>query len=128
MEITLHPRTVALTLLWVVITLSVVNSGVLFLYFYLEDDEVFGLVELFDFDIEGNIPTFFSASVLLFCSALLGLAARSAREKRDGTRPYWIGLAVILCIQCAAMFLRFRGGRWREIQVVETGAADRPVG
>ncbi len=42
----------------------------LFFNIYLGDDEPFGLIDLFDFDIEGNIPTLYSAVSVLFCSAL----------------------------------------------------------
>jgi hypothetical protein len=86
---------VALAFFWVVMALTLIHSIVLFFYFYLPDDEVFGLVDLFDFDIEGNIPTLYSSVAILFCAALLAIIARSNWKKRDHWRMYWLGLAVL---------------------------------
>ena len=94
MEITLQPKKVALGFLWVVMALTLIHSIVLFFYFYLEDQQVFGLVRMFDFDIEGNVPTLYSAAALLFCAALLAIIARSNRGKNGLWRNYWLGLAV----------------------------------
>ncbi len=95
MEITIQPKRVALAFFWVVMALTLIHSIVLFFYFYLPDDEVFGLVDLFDFDIEGNIPTLYSSVAILFCAALLAIIARSNWKKRDQWRMYWLGLAVM---------------------------------
>ena len=75
--------------------LTLIHSVVLFFYFYLRDEELLGLVDIFDFDIEGNVPTLYSAGALLFCAALLWIIARSNREKAAGWRMYWLGLAVM---------------------------------
>ena len=95
MEITLQPKKVALAFFWVVMALTLIHSIVLFFYFYLKDEEVFGLVDIFDFDIEGNVPTLYSTVALLFCSALLAIIARSNWKKDAGWRMYWLGLAVL---------------------------------
>ena len=95
MEITIQPKRVALAFFWVVMALTLIHSIVLFFYFYLPDDEVFGLVDLFDFDIEGNVPTLYSSVAILFCAALLAIIARSSWKKRDHWRMYWLGLAVM---------------------------------
>ncbi len=95
MEITLQPKKVALAFFWVVMALTLIHSIVLFFYFYLKDEEVFGLVDIFDFDIEGNVPTLYSTVALLFCSALLAIIARSKWKEDAGWRMYWLGLAVL---------------------------------
>ena len=95
MEITLQPKKVALTLLWVVMVLTLIHSTVLFFYFFLKDEAVFGLVALFDFDIEGNVPTLYSALALLLCAALLAIIASANRATDVRWRNYWLGLAVI---------------------------------
>jgi hypothetical protein len=87
---------VARSLLAVVIALTVINSTVLFFYFYIPDDEVYGLVDLFDFDIEGNIPTLYSACAMLFSASLLWFIAQLPQRDRDGTRKYWAGLSLIM--------------------------------
>ena len=95
MEITMQPKRVALAFFWVVMALTLIHSIVLFFYFYLPDEEVFGLVDIFDFDIEGNVPTLYSTVAMLFCAALLAIIARSNWKKRDHWRMYWLGLAVM---------------------------------
>lgn len=94
MEITLQPKKVALAFFWVVTALTLIHSIVLFFYFYLKDEEVFGLVYIFDFDIEGNVPTLYSAVALLSCAALLAIIAHSNHKKDGRWRNYWVGLTV----------------------------------
>jgi hypothetical protein len=54
-----------------------------------------GLVRLFDVNAEGNVPTWFSSSMLLVCALLLGRIC--AAKKGEGAREarYWGGLALI---------------------------------
>ena len=91
MEIRVDPKKVAIAFLWMAATLAVINSILLFFYFYLDDDELYGLIDFFDFDIEGNIPTLYSAVSVLFCSALLALITHVNWHKPDGKRYYWLG-------------------------------------
>ena len=95
MEITLQPKKVALAFFWVVMALTLIHSIVLFFYFYLKDEEVFGLVDIFDFDIEGNVPTLYSTVALLVCSVLLSIIARSKWKRVGDWRMCWLSLAVI---------------------------------
>ncbi len=95
MEVKLNPKRVAMAFLWVAATLAVINSVLLFFYFYLDDDELFGLIDFFDFDIEGNIPTLYSAVAVLFCSALLALVTHVNWHRPDGKRFYWLGLTIL---------------------------------
>jgi len=95
MEIKVDPKQVAVAFLWVAAVLTVINSVLLFFYFYLDDDELFGLVGLFDLAIEGNIPTLYSAVAILFCSALLALITHTNWHKPDGKRFYWLGLTIL---------------------------------
>lgn len=95
MEIKVEPKQVAVAFLWVAAVLTVINSVLLFFYFYLGDDELFGLIDLFDFAIEGNVPTLYSAVSMLFCSALLALITHANWHKSDGKRFYWLGLTIV---------------------------------
>ena len=96
MQLTLHPKQVTRSLFGVVAALTVINSVVLFFYFYIPDDDVYGLVDLFDLDIEGNIPTLYSALAMLFSAALLWFIAHLPQRGRDGKRAYWFGLALVM--------------------------------
>jgi hypothetical protein len=46
-------------------------------------------------DGEGNIPAWFSASLLLFSASLLGVIAIVRRQQRSGDAGYWLVLALI---------------------------------
>jgi len=96
MEIKVEPKKLAITLLWIIAVLTVIHSVVLFLYFYWEDDYVFGLVDLFDFDIEGNFPTFYSAVAILLASGLLALATHANWKRENGHRFYWLLLTLVM--------------------------------
>jgi len=101
MQLRFEPKQLAVTLLWIVSVLTVIHIVVLFFYYYLEDDEVFGLVDLFDFDIEGNFPTFYSAVAILLAAGLLALITRANWHKENGHRFYW------LVLTCVFIFLAF---------------------
>ncbi len=101
MKITVEPRKLVTILLWIIAVLTVIHSIVLFLYFYWEDDYVYGLVDLFDFDIEGNFPTFYSAVALLLATGLLALTTHINWNREGGNRSYWLLLA------CLFLFLTF---------------------
>ncbi|NNL54202.1 MAG: peptidase M48 Ste24p [Woeseia sp.] len=95
MEINVNPRKVAVAFLSVATTLAVINAILLFFYFYLDDDELYGLIDFFDFDIEGNVPTLYSAVALLFCSSLLALITTANWRRPDGWRFHWLGLTIL---------------------------------
>jgi hypothetical protein len=95
MTLKIDPKKVAIAFLSVVAVLTVINSVLLFFYFYLDDDELYGLIDYFDFDIEGNVPTLYSAFAVLLCSALLALIARVNWHQPDGKRWYWLGLSIL---------------------------------
>jgi len=95
MELRMNPRQVVVFSLRIVAVLTVINCVEIYFYFYLDDTSVYGLVDLFDFAIEGNIPTFYSAVAILFCSALLALISYANWQRPDGDRFYWVGLAIL---------------------------------
>ena len=94
-EIRIEPRRVAAAFLWVVIILSLLNACLLTLNFYTEDSRFEGLLAFFDLDIEGNIPTLYSAVAVLICAGLLALITRINWSRSGGKRYYWLGLTVI---------------------------------
>jgi len=95
MEIKVEPKKLATALLWIIALLTVIHSVVLFLYFY-RDDYVFGLVDLFDFDIEGNFPTFYSAVAMLLATGLLALITRANWNREGAYRFHWLALTGLM--------------------------------
>ncbi len=94
-ELKIDPRRVAYVLLWVVMILVVFNTFLLGLHFWLGESAPDQLAEYFDLDIEGNIPTLYSAVSVLACSGLLALIARINWDRPDGKRYYWLGLSIL---------------------------------
>ncbi|MEM7355848.1 MAG: hypothetical protein AAF657_33840 [Acidobacteriota bacterium] len=84
--------------------------------FKLVDDDLYGIVPLFDLDEEANLPTLYSTLSLFFAAALLACIAGS--EKDDRTRfALWAGLAAIfafLAIDETAMLHEILGGLIQE--------------
>ena len=95
MEIRVDPNKVAGAFLCVIAVLMTINTTLLFLYFYLGDGELYGLVDLFDLDIEGNVPTLYSAAAVLVCSALLALITTVKWHDPAGRRFHWLGLSLL---------------------------------
>lgn len=62
--------------------------------FYWEQDFVYGLVPLLNFDTEKNIPTLFSSMMLVACSALLYFISAD-NKKNDSPALPWLGLSLI---------------------------------
>ncbi|MBX2868248.1 MAG: hypothetical protein KTR18_06210 [Acidiferrobacterales bacterium] len=79
--------------------LTMVHVFVLFIYFWIDDEDQFDFVRLVDMDYEGNLPTLFS--VLLFFLAaglfwLLGLlCCSSGSTNKNKDRYAWFGLSGI---------------------------------
>lgn len=94
-DIRIDPKRVARAFLWAVIFLLFMNAYLLILNYYTVDSRYERLLSFFDLDVEGNIPTLYSAVAVLVCSGLLALIARIHWNRSDGKRWYWLGLAVI---------------------------------
>lgn len=56
-------------------------------------DRVYGLITLFDVNVEANVPTYFSAAILLFAAGLLALIAIVKAATEDPYRRHWAVLA-----------------------------------
>ncbi|MBD0778825.1 hypothetical protein HPE56_13560 [Maribacter sp. ANRC-HE7] len=106
MDIQVLPKKLFLKLLGVVLVLLVLNIiSILFNVHYIQPQiedlqQVFGfnyikfLVDLFDFNLEKNVPTFFSALLLILCSFFLFLIGKSERVIHRKYVP-WYGLSAV---------------------------------
>jgi len=61
-----------------------------------EHPNIFGLARMFDLNEEGNIPTFFSAVILLLCSGLFYLIWVFKKQRNDSFSRHWGILAIVL--------------------------------
>ncbi len=93
-KISTSPKIVLLVLLGVVLFLLAANVAGIIAKFYLGHPYVFGLVSLFNFDTEANVPTIYSALAMLFASILLLYIFALQRKQRDPSLA-WFGLSLI---------------------------------
>ena len=94
MNIKINPFTLfkSLTLIILILLFANILGAISKLYF--KHDFAFGLIPLFDFNAESNIPTLFSSTILIIASALLFLISSI---KKNTNHPYsaWVVLAII---------------------------------
>lgn len=98
----LDPRIIFRVLLVWILLLVIANIFVQFIYlnYYIEDGIwsnnkwIKNIISLFDFDTEGNIPTFYSSLALFFSSVLLWLIALYNKQNKFSFLP-WVGLSLI---------------------------------
>lgn len=100
MDLNINPRFVFSRLLIVFTLLLLANVTGIILKFYFDHANVYGLVPLFDFDREDNIPTLFS-SLLLLASAVLLMSISFIHNRLRNPWLPWFGLA------CIFLFLSF---------------------
>lgn len=94
MSISLYPKDIFKMNLSLIFLLMSANILGIVSKFYFDHDYVYGLIGLFDFDTEKNIPTFYSAIALLIASILLSLIAM-ANKKVKSSYIQWLGLSLI---------------------------------
>lgn len=94
MEYRIRPRNLCLSLLAIAILLAVAHLGAMISRYILGDDFVYGLVDMFDLNLENNIPTVFSTLILMASAVLLTVIARHAATIKHNA-GYWKWLAII---------------------------------
>ncbi|MEE9446556.1 MAG: hypothetical protein V3V09_01230, partial [Arenicellales bacterium] len=95
MQLTVNSRTITLCLVLIVALLTALHSAVLLTYFIIDDPSQFDFIRIIDFDYEGNIPTLFSALLLIVSAALFWVLAQLTKQKTPEHRKYWLGLSLI---------------------------------
>lgn len=91
----LTPARVTVALLCAIALLVCIHALSLFGLFELGRDHQLGLFRLFNLSEEGNVPTWFSATTLLLCAALLGITWRVVRAAGEQYTRHWAGLALM---------------------------------
>ena len=77
----------------IAIILIVINTIILIIYFIVDDPDKFDFVQIFDLDMERNVPTLFSSAILLIAAYLFYLLSGVSIERNDGHRKAWLGLS-----------------------------------
>ncbi len=92
MQLKTNPRAVLSAFTTAFFVLLMGNIVAINMKFYMGHDWVYGLVPLFDFDGERNVPTLFSSVALMSCGALLGLIGwLHHQQSRSGFKWFCLG-------------------------------------
>ena len=75
------------------ILLAIAGAAVELIRFYTGHDSLYGLSRLFDLGQEANVPTFFSALLLLTASSLLTIISFAKWQSSDRFAKHWTTLA-----------------------------------
>lgn len=94
MNIKIYPKRVFAYFLFAILLLLSINILGIVSKYYFGHGTVYGLVKLFDFDTEKNIPTFYSTIALFFASVLLLFITLAHKKLKSSYFP-WLGLAII---------------------------------
>jgi len=95
LSIEFTPKKVVRVLGIVFILLMLANGAGIFSTYVLGHGTLKGLIPLFDFDTDGNIPNFFSAILLLLSAFLLFVTAAVSRKPGKRDYLYWAVLGFI---------------------------------
>ena len=82
----------------VLVVLSLVGE---FVRFGLHHDHVFGLLRLFNLDVEHNVPTWFQTVTLAWCCVVIGWAGRVHASRTGGWDRRWGLLAIGFALMSA---------------------------
>jgi len=95
MKIVMHASSMIKFLSLFTIILIVIHSVILGIYYSIGDPDTFDFVRMFDLDMEQNVPTLFSSALFLISAFLFYLLSKSPKEKKQGSRSYWLGLSFV---------------------------------
>jgi len=92
MEIRIDARKTAVTLLIIAIALICMHVGGMISRYAIGHGRLLGLIDTFNVNVENNVPTFFSAFLLVSCAAVLWVVARQPNlTPRDARYWGWLG-------------------------------------
>ena len=93
MEIRIEPGRFALSLLLIAIVLVIAHVTGAVASHVFHHQQVFGLVDSFDMNVENNVPTFFSAFILVTSAVLLTVI--TSQSTADRYAGHWKWLVII---------------------------------
>lgn len=94
MIIETYPGKVLKTHVLLIVSLLIANVAGIVYTIHLGQGQAYGIVPLFDFDTEKNIPTFFSSVMMVLCSVVLFLIAMNNKKAHTSFIP-WLGLSFV---------------------------------
>lgn len=116
MDFAVVPARLTRLLAMTVVGLLLAHLAGQFSRFYLGHGTVFGLVRMFNLGAERNIPTYFSAALLLLSAFLLLLISWACRHSRSPFSRHWLVLGTVFCFLSLDEALQFHENFGRLIQ------------
>ncbi len=95
MEITFKSSKIVKILFYTAVSLIIIHIAILGIKFYTDIPVKFELLRMFNLDMEANLPTLFSSSILFFSAFLFYLLSKVSQSKKSKDRPFWLGLSFI---------------------------------
>lgn len=89
-----NPKSFLLKMLVFIACLLLANLSGIFIQYQFGHDSIYGLIPLFNFDTEMNVPTIYSSLTLAYSAVLLSVIALGHKRTGDNFL-LWIGLAAI---------------------------------
>ena len=77
------------------IILIVIHTVILCIYYYIGDPDQFDFVQMFDLDMEANIPTLFSSLLFMLNAFLFYILSRKETNNKNKYNYYWLGLSAL---------------------------------
>lgn len=93
-QISVNPKLFTRLLIIILAVLFLANCSVKLLVYFSGHKSIYGLVQLFDFDQEANIPTWFSTILLIIAGFNLSIIYLMERKRKSGQILQWAILAV----------------------------------
>jgi hypothetical protein len=90
----LNPSRICRALAVIAFVLLLADIALQLSKFLLGHDSLRGLVRLFDLDDERNVPTFFSALLMIIAASLLAIIARLSAQQKSRDASKWIILSL----------------------------------
>ncbi len=84
-----------LSLLAVVVSLTLIHSILLVLFYQFDKPGIYGLLLWFDLDIERNVPSVYSSLALFVSSVLFFVIGMCHKKSSGGGTTGWFGLALV---------------------------------
>ena len=97
-EIIISPLRVLRVLTWTTAAVLLINLAVLASRVLTGHGHLLGFGSMFYVGEEANVPTWYSSSLLLLCSALLWIIACATKRAYDGRSRWWTALSVVFLL------------------------------
>ncbi len=95
MEIALKASAIKKTIFYLAIILISIHSTLLWIHHYGSIRLKPEFIRMFNLDMEANLPTLFSFSILFFSAFLFYLLSKKAQELKSNDRSYYLGLSFV---------------------------------